>query len=153
MATDAARPDGLSEDDWRLVRLWRENQVLQDPRYSSKGLLKLVVWAMLDEAVRRRLLADPDAFLAEHADLKGHLPEGVALRFLENDSDTLNVVLPPRRGATEYQPMALREVLRSRTSGLSAFKDDFDLGDFGNDADVAVGDPDFNDDPPKPIPL
>jgi hypothetical protein len=121
----------LSEEDERLLHLWRESLVLQDPRYKSKVLLKFAAITMADEEFRSRLVNDTEAVLHEFQS-KVDWPEGLTLRFLENTQDTLNVVLPPRSGEMSDQPVALREVLRSRTTAWTdgLFRDDFDPGDF-----------------------
>jgi hypothetical protein len=129
------------DEDRDLLRLWRENLTLQDQRYDSKVLLKLVVLAMTDEQTRSRLINDTEDFLREvRSNVDLDLPEGTSLRFFENTQDTLNVVLPPpaggmrytRSGQLTYRSPELRDALRSRTSsteGLRWYFDDFDIGD------------------------
>lgn len=139
--------DELLKDDgdWRVLRLWRESLVVQDPRYNSKILLKLVALAMADEQFRSRLINDTEGVLRD-LHVNSDLPEGVTLRFLENTQNTLNVVLPPRAGELSNRATALREALRSRTSSTMAlFKDDFDIGNF--DSFDLFGDPEERDPP------
>ena len=142
------RAAALNDDDERALRLWRENLILQDPRYKSKVLLKFVAVSMADEQFRSRLVNDTDSILREFR-AKVDWPEGLTLRFFENTEDTLNIVLPPRAGATSEQPSALRDVLRSRTASDAGFlKDDFDIGNF--DSIDMFGDDDERDHPSFP---
>jgi hypothetical protein len=139
----AARPTGdaldvgaaLSEEDRRILRLWRESLILQDPRYDSKAVLKLAARAMADEEFRSRLVNETDKVLEEL-----YKPEGTTLKFYDNTADTLNVVLPPRAGQMSGRPIAFREILRSRTSSElseSSFRDDFDTK--GDVRDIFTG--------------
>jgi hypothetical protein len=144
----AARAAALNEDDERVLRVWRESLVLQDPRYKSKVLLKFAAVSMADADFRARLINDLDGVLG---DFRSGVdwPEGLTLRFFENTEDTLNVVLPPRAGQTSTRPPALRDVLRSRTTADAGFlKDDFDIGDF--DQIDMFGDEDERDHPSFP---
>ena len=133
------------EEDRSVLRLWRESLSLLDPRYESKGLLKLVALAMVDEQIRSRLINDSEGVLRElqterQSNVDLELSEVTNLWFLENSQDTLNVLLPPRAGGLTYSPSGQmgyrsperREALRSRTSSeqLRIFMDDYDVGDF-----------------------
>jgi hypothetical protein len=126
----------LGEDDRSALRLWRESLALLDERYHDKALLKLVARAMVDDEFRSRLVDDTDAVLGE---LELKLPNGMRVRFLANTPTTVNVVLPPGAGEMEKRPRALRDALRSRTSGeaLAFFEDDF----WDDDPDEADGTP------------
>jgi hypothetical protein len=112
--------------------------------------------SMANDEVRSRLLTDLDGVLEEAPALAEELPEGVTLRFVENTTDTLNVVLPPRSGETSRRPAPLRDVLRSRTEVVGAsfrddfdlFSDDFNLSDSGLLDAIGVGDPDLRDSHP-----
>jgi hypothetical protein len=120
----------LSEDDRKVLRLWRESLTLLDGRYHDKVLLKLVARAMVDDEFRSRLVNDTDAVMGE---LEPGLPDGMDVRFFANTPTTVNVVLPPRAGEMENRSGALRDALRSRTSGdaLGFFEDDWDISDAG----------------------
>ena len=149
--------DSLNDDDRRVLVTWRENLTLQDPRYGSKGLFALAAYSMANDEVRSRLLNDLGGVLEEAPALAAELPEDVTLRFFENTSDTLNVVLPPRAGETSRRPARLRDMLRSRTADLvvvgAYWQDDFDLFSDGfnlsglKDA-IGVGDTSLNDSSP-----
>jgi hypothetical protein len=139
----------LSEDDRSALRLWRESLTMLDGRYHDKVLLKLVARAMVDNEFRSRLVNDTDAVLGE---LELKLLDGMDVRFLANTPTTVNVVLPPGAGEMEKRPMALRDALRSRTSGdaLAFLEDDFsDQDDTGGDGTppivVPAGDNDGHD--------
>ena len=137
-----------NEEDEQVLRTWRENLVLQDPRYKSKVLLKFAALAMVDEQFRSRLLNDTEAVLGELRS-KADLPEGVTVRFFDNTPGTLNVVLPPRAGEMSSRPAPLREQLRSRTAdSVGFFSDDFNIGNF--DSIDMFGDDDDKDHPPTP---
>ncbi|MBF6333123.1 hypothetical protein [Nocardia transvalensis] len=137
--------EGLSDDERRILRLWRENLFIQDARYESKVLLKLAMLSMADERFRARLLAEPDSVLRElPADTD--LPENVTIRFLENTPTELNVVLPPRAEAFLARSDAAVFALRSRTE-TSLFRDDADVGDPLGDwhGHIDFGDPHMRD--------
>lgn len=146
--------DSLNDDDRRMLVAWRENLTLQDPRYGGKGILALAALSMANNGVRSRLLTDLDGVLEEAPALAAALPKDVTLRFFENTSDTLHVVLPPRSGETSRRPAPLRDMLRSRTETLgpisfqddfNLFQDDFNLSDSGLNDAIGVGDPDIRD--------
>ena len=120
----------LSEDDRNVLRLWRESLTLLDGRYHDKVLLKLVVRAMVDDDFRARIVDDTDAIVAE---LEPGLPDGMHVKFFANTPTTVNVLLPPRAGEVEIRSGALRDALRSRTSGDALFflEDDWDISDDG----------------------
>jgi hypothetical protein len=109
----------LSEDDRNVLRLWHD-----------KVLLALVARSMVDDAFRARLVDDTDAVLAE---IEPGLPAGLDVTFLANTPTTVNVVLPPRAGEVENRSGALRDALRSRTSGDALFflADDWNISDPG----------------------
>lgn len=122
----------LNAEDERLLRLWQESVVLQEPRLNSKGVAGLVRMAMVDEPFRARLVNDTERLLDEldrKVRISDQLPDGVTLRFLENTPDTLYVVLPPRAREMSRRSPSLRELLSSRTSALAWFEDNADLGD------------------------
>jgi hypothetical protein len=140
--------EALGDDDRRLLELWRESLILQDPRYKSKVVLKFAALAMDDDAFRQRLVHDTDGVLREFRS-KVDWPVGLKLRFYENTEDTLNVVLPPRAGGMSEQPAALRDALRSRTDTVEGFlNDNFDIGD--TDQTDMFGDEDEGDHPSFP---
>jgi hypothetical protein len=120
----------LKEDDRNALRLWRESMTLLDGRYHDKILLRLVARSMNDEDFRSRLVDDAGAILD---DLEPGLPEGMEVRFFANTPTTVNVVLPPPAGEVEGRSSALRDALRSRTSGDALFflEDDWDISDTG----------------------
>lgn len=143
--------NNLSDEDTRVLRLWRENLVLQDPRYRSKGLLAIAAMAVADEHFRSRLVNDTEALLSELPSTLD-LPEGVALKFFDNTQNTLFVVLPPQAGVMDNKPQALRDVLRSRTADALSFgSDDFDFGNLTDSGPAPGhadgGDPDSRDGP------
>jgi hypothetical protein len=132
--------EGLGDDDDRIFHLWLESLVLQDPRYNSKAIAVLAREAMVNEQLRSRVVSDPESCLRELG-YKLALPEGMAVRFLDNTQATLNVVLPPRAGGAGRMSPALRDRLRSRTSTSAQwFSDDWDTGPF-------MGDPEERDPP------
>src|SRR5437870_2336082 len=114
VAAKRAADETLTDEDERVLRLWRENLVLQDPRYGSKALFTLAACAMADGQFRYRLVTDTQAILDELG-----VPEGITLRFFENTEGTLNVVLPPSSGEMSERPVSLRDELSSRTSSQS----------------------------------
>jgi hypothetical protein len=140
--------DLLNDDDRRVIVAWRENLALLDPRYGGKGLLALAALSMANDEIRSRLLTDDLYGVLEKAPaLAAELPRGVTLRFFENTSNSLNVVLPPRTGEMSRRPARLRNLLRSRTETVAAsgddydlFKDDFNLSDSGLKDAFVVGD-------------
>lgn len=112
----------MSDDDQRILRLWRESLSLLDTRYEDKRLVRIAARAMVDDELR--------AQLAEG----GHSVAGEpTVRFYVNTPETLHVVLPPRAGESEQRPGPLRDDLHSRTSASDAawFRDDFDISDPG----------------------
>jgi hypothetical protein len=142
----------LNDDDQRLLMLWRDNLSLQDPRYHGKGLAHLAYESMVDDDFRHRLVSDSQSVLADLAGKLEELPDGVTLRFFENTSDTLNVVLPPRAGVVTSRPGALKDLLTSRTSAeFSASGDDWDFGNLTDSGPAPGhadgGDPDSIDGP------
>lgn len=138
--------NAINADDWRGLRHWYTSLAMQDPRLEeAKGLLKLVTLAMANDDLRSRLVHDTESVLNEFR-AKLPLPDGVTLRFWENTSDTLHIVLPPRAGETSKRSAELRELLRSRTTpivrgdvsggGGGYFGDDWappDVGDIWDD--------------------
>jgi hypothetical protein len=56
---------------------------------------KIILPAMSSEAIRRKLLDDPQAVLTEFGMV---LPAGMTVRFLENTEDTIHIVIPPYIG-------------------------------------------------------
>jgi hypothetical protein len=121
----------LNDEDQRVLRVWRDGLVLQDPRLENKGVLKLAAIAMLDEDFRSRLVNDTEDVLKDIRSQLG-IPESVTLKFFDITKDTVNIVLPPRAGSMASRPKPLRDVLKSRTAAQSFFQDDFDLGDLGD---------------------
>jgi hypothetical protein len=55
----------------------------------------IIVPAMRSPTFRARLLEEPEAVLSEFGIV---LPEGVAIRFLENTETTIHIVIPPYVG-------------------------------------------------------
>jgi hypothetical protein len=55
----------------------------------------IIVPAMRSPAFRARLLEEPEAVLSEFGIV---LPEGMAIRFLENTETTIHIVIPPYVG-------------------------------------------------------
>jgi hypothetical protein len=143
-AGDPKGPSGPTDDERRVLSLWKEGLVSQDPRYENKGLLLLAALAMTNPEFRSRLINDSESVLNELAS-NYSLPSGVKLKFYENTPETLNVVLPALGGGLAKRPPEFRELLRSRTSEASdsLFADDIDLGDWSLDSDR--GDPDIRD--------
>ena len=140
--------EALSDDDQRLLALWRESLILQDPRYKSKVVLKFAALAMEDDGFRRRLLYETEDVLRDFRSMVDW-PEGMPLRFPANPEDTLNVVLPPRAGTMGARPAALRDALRSRTDLAEGFlNDNFDIGN--TDSIDMFGDEDEGDRPAFP---
>jgi hypothetical protein len=121
--TDVIGSD-MSDDDRNLLRLWRDSQTFLDQRYRSKELLKLVARAMTDEEFRARLVDDT-------AGVAGPGGPAETVRFFANTPTTLNVVLPPPAGEAATRSGALRDALRSRTSGDALFflEDDWNISD------------------------
>ncbi len=108
---------GMPDDAELFFREWWTSLEFQDARYHEKTAL--------------RSIGSPLA-----------LPQGFAVRFLENNDSELNVVLPaPATTASDYVSKtevspSLREVLQSRTArapGWTLFKDDWNLTDSGTD--------------------
>ncbi|MFD8686319.1 hypothetical protein [Streptomyces sp. NPDC059651] len=134
----------INGDDVRGLRHWYTSLTFQDPRFEDgKGLLKLAALTMVHDDLRSRLVHDTESVLREFR-TKLPLPEGVTLRFWENTSDTLHIVLPPRAGEMSERHPEVREVLRSRTQRDSALtRGDTGGGSyFGDDwAPADVGDP------------
>ncbi len=128
---DSDRQDDELLEAKLLLRLWKESLVMQDTRYRAKALLRLAALAMTSEEYRARLVGDTQAVLSEMR-LLDDLPEGVTLKFYDNTSDTLHVVLPPRTQELHDRPLPFRELLRSRTSQDSFLLDDIDLGDWSD---------------------
>jgi hypothetical protein len=123
----------MSDDDQRILHLWRDSLILLDPRYHDKQLLQFAARAMVDDELRAKFAAR-DARDAKEAPESGGYESGLAeVRFYVNTPDTLHVVLPPRAGETEQRPRELRDALRSRTSAdaESLFRDDFNISDPG----------------------
>jgi hypothetical protein len=123
----------MSDDDQRILRLWRESLSLLDPRYEDKRLLRIAARAMVDDAFRERF-ADDDGAPADDA------APGL-IRFHVNTPKTLHVVLPPRAGEAEQRPQSMRESLRSRTSTHAAnyFQDNWDVNDRALDPPIWSG--------------
>jgi hypothetical protein len=120
----------LSEDDRNALHLWRESLTLLDERYNDKVLLRLADRSMRDPEFRARLVDDPASVLAE---IGARLPDGVRVRFFANTPSTVNVVLPPQVGEMRHRTSALRDALRSRTSGDALFflRGDWNISDPG----------------------
>jgi hypothetical protein len=144
-----------TDDERRVVSIWRSTLAFHDPRFESKKLLKLVALAIRDEAIRERMLSDGDSVLDEFS-ARDSLLSGVTVEFYENTPEVLKVPLPPLGGGLEERTPAFRERLRSRTSDLQTlsafFLDDEDLGDWddhGGGVDNGAGadhpDPDTRD--------
>ncbi len=127
----------LSEDDQNMLRAWYEHLILLDPRYSDKRVRTIAARAMVDDEFRRRLVGDTGSAVEEEPEP----PDRFDVRFLANTRRTLNIVLPPRAGATGNLPTALRDTLRSRTSETAGlFQDDwFDSDPDTNDHSVGDG--------------
>ncbi len=123
----------MSDDDQRILRLWRESLSLPDPRYEDKRLVRIAARAMVDNELRAKLVERDLAAAEEPSAAVGTEPYPVEVRFYLNTPETLHVVLPPRAGEAETRPAALRDDLRSRTSARDAawFRDDFDIRDPG----------------------
>jgi hypothetical protein len=118
---------GMSDDDQRILRLWRESLSLLDPRYEEKQLLRIAARAMVDDAFREDF-TEPE---------EGSEPR---VRFHVNTPQTLNVVLPPRAGEVKQWPVAMRKALRSRTDrGENWFSDDWNVSDTAHDPSIVLG--------------
>jgi hypothetical protein len=123
----------MSDDDQRILRLWRESLSLLDTRYEDKRLVRIAARAMVDDELRAKLV-ERDYAVAEEPSAAGPTePRPVEVRFHVNTPEMLHVVLPPRAGEAETRPAALRDDLRSRTSARDAawFRDDFNISDPG----------------------
>jgi hypothetical protein len=133
---------GMTDEAELIFRDWLESLTDQDIRYDEKVIGLLVRAAMVDDRLRAQVLEDPEGALhALGSSLS--LPEEFTVRFSENTSRVLNVVLPPRAEAVatyfdgwarDDRLVALRERLQSRTADFpTLFKDNWNLHDAGND--------------------
>jgi hypothetical protein len=148
-AKGAIAGPGMTEDAELVFHEWFESLVNQDIRYNTKAIGLLARQAMVDDAFRAQVLQDPAGALralgANHS-----LPTEFAVKFVDNTSTLLNVVLPPRAatiakyfGSTSEpaseQRVAVRLRLRSRTADFpTLFHDDWNLGDPGNDLSLGM---------------
>ncbi|MFL6075185.1 MAG: hypothetical protein ACJ73S_17455 [Mycobacteriales bacterium] len=140
----------LTEDDRNVLHLWRESLTFLDDRYNDKVLLRLADRSMRDPEFRARLVDDAASVLAE---IGASVMDGLRVRFFANTPDTVNVVLPPPAGEVRHRTSALRDALRSRTSGDALFflEDDWNISDPGG-ADPPIFLPPKDDagvDPPR----
>jgi hypothetical protein len=143
--------DLLGEDVALTLRDWRASLALLDHRYEDKGLLTLIALAMSDERLRYRLIHETEDVLNEVRSSNEHgtrvpLPEGFTLKFFDNTSDTLHVVLPPQLRETRARTPVMRELLRSRTELFGClFNDDWNTTDlrdsYGTSGRYDVADP------------
>jgi hypothetical protein len=155
----------MSDDDQRILRLWRQALSVLDARYEDKRLVRIAAQAMVDDELRAKVAqGDYVAEGEQSAPGEGEAEAGaVEVRFHVNTPETLHVVLPPRAGEIETQPVALRNDLRSRTASSDRgwFQDDFDISDTGGadppinlplgDGVDSVGAPTGGDTPLPPI--
>lgn len=148
--------DQLSEEDERLIALFRLMGEVVDPRYEMKGIRLLVGRALVDPAFRSRLLDDADAALVE---LRGYveLPENVHIRCVENSADYVTIVLPPPSESLSERSRTVRDFIFSRTAQDVAVAavgvDDNDFlpfhSDFGQDAGTPTPDRSHFGDPSR----
>ena len=79
-----------SDGELSAERLARVAGEQQEP---ARKLAQVVARTWQDEAFKQRLLGDPRAVLQEHG---VPLPDGQAVRVVENTADTVHLVLPPK---------------------------------------------------------
>lgn len=126
---DDAIGANLTEADQNVLSAWYEHLLLLDPRYDDKRVRQIGARAMVDDEFRRQLVGETGTALDED---EPESPNRIDVRFFTNTPATLNIVLPPKAGATENFPARLRDALASRTSDDTAlFADDW----FDNDPD------------------
>ncbi len=127
--TDDVPGAHLTEADQNVLHAWYEHLLLLDPRYDDKRVRQIGARAMVDDEFRRQLVGDTGTAIDED---EPESPDRIDVRFLTNTPKTLNIVLPPKAGATENFPARLRDALSSRTSDdTGLFRDDW----FDNDPD------------------
>lgn len=131
----------LSEEDERILTVFRLMGQALDPRYEMKGIRLLVGRALVDPAFRARALNDADAALAE---FRGEieLPENVHVHCVENSAYDLTIVLPPPSHSLNERSQTIRDFIFSRTSSEEfAAGDDDDVMPihFPAEAEVAGG--------------
>lgn len=106
--------DSLSDDQRKTLDVLRLTSNAIDPRFELKSIRLLVARAIADPAFRAVLLSDADSVLK---DLRGHsdLPDTLHVRFVENSTDHLTVVLPPAMEARSEKTKSVRDLIISRT--------------------------------------
>jgi hypothetical protein len=131
---------GMPEEAELLFRDWMQSLVAQDVRYNTKAIGLLVREAMVDDRVRSQILEDPAGALRALGS-RLELPSEFTVRFFDNTTTVLNVVLPPPAKILESNferggelGTGLRERLRSRTADFpTLFHDNWNWNDPGND--------------------